>query len=293
MCACCRGCYRGCCFPARCRELVVSTEPRICNPRKKAKCDCHRNRCLLVALAYLFRCTNLSMLSTLWRMADNRSQPLRGFTRDPAWRVMQSVKAPYTDLNDLEIYDSLYDRCGIAIDPLDPNNTYKMLRLMFLNADLESDQRKHLILMLEMLNELAFRRVNLDLLLQTLASINIGEFVSSLVHQDNLNSYNTKLSEDLSQLYERVVTTDKNAIIENRSRRAREDVDMDVDPVKTQSDQSRNTLMYCIPTSLDIGSEQSRSSPSGCLRYALKAKEKRQKNNSSEIMQSGRKGTNP
>ncbi|XP_034666793.1 uncharacterized protein LOC117900509 [Drosophila subobscura] len=285
MCACCHSC-----FPSRCQQekLVVLTEPRLCISRKKEKCDCHRNRCLLVALAYLFRCTNLSMLSTLWHMAYRQGQPLRGFTRDPAWRVLQRVKAPYTEVHDLEIYDSLYDRCGMAIDPLDPCNMFKVLRLMFLSAALVPEQRLCLMRMLEQLNELSLRRVNLELLLQTLASINIEEFVYSLAHQDNLNAYQAKLSEELSQLYERVVTTDKNAIIRKRNRRARGDVDVNVEPVKTPL-KSRNSLKYCIPRSRDVDSP----GPTGCVRYAHGGREKRRKNNSSGILQSDRKGTDP
>ncbi|SPP82212.1 uncharacterized protein LOC117584134 [Drosophila guanche] len=292
MCACCHSCCRGgCCFASRCQteKLLVLTEPLICMPRKREKCECHRNRCLLVALAYLFRCTNLSMLSTLWHMAYRQGQPLRGFARDPAWRVLQRVKAPYTEVHDLEIYDSLYDRCGIAIDPLDPCNMFKVLRLMFLSAALVPEQRMGLMRMLEKLNELAFRRVNLELLLQTLASINIEEFVYSLAHHHNLNAYQTKLSEELSQLYERVVTTDKNAIIRYRNRLARGATDINVEPVKTAF-KSRNSLNYCIPRSREVDS----LSPSGgCVRYAHGDRQKRRKNNSSGIMQSDRKGTDP
>ncbi|XP_033249081.1 uncharacterized protein LOC117188800 [Drosophila miranda] len=297
MCACCHSSCYGCCFPPRCRDtkLVVIGKHRICIPKKKEKCNCYRNRCLLVALAYLFRCSHVSMLSMLWRMACNAGQPLRGFSRDAAWSVMQGVRAPFTEVNDQEIYDSLYDRCGMAIDPFDPDNTYKMLRLMFINTALGPDQRMGLMRMLEKLNECSFRQVNLDLLLQTLASISIDEFVYSLIHQHKLNACNDKLSEDLSQLYERVGTTNKHAIIRNRNRRdsGKVDVDMSVDPVKAASDLSRNTLVYCIPASRNTNPEQSRSSPSGCLRYAPRGKDKRRKNNSNGLMLSGRTGTDP
>ncbi|XP_026843544.1 uncharacterized protein LOC6596332 [Drosophila persimilis] len=297
MCACCHSSCYGCCFPPRCRDtkLIVISKHRICTPKKKEKCNCHRHRCLLVALAYLFRCSHVSMLSMLWRMACNAGQPLRGFSRDAAWSVMQGVRAPFTEVNDQEIYDSFYDRCGMTIDPFDPDNTYKLLRLMFINTALGPDQRMGLMRMLEKLNECSFRQVNLDLLLQTLASISIDEFVYSLIHQHKLNAGNAKLSKDLSQLYERVGTTNKNAIIRNRNRRDRGKVDvaMGVDPVKGASDMSRNTIVYCIPGSRDTSAEQSPSNPSGCLRYAPRGKDKRRKNNSNGRMLSGRTGTDP
>ncbi|ALC48806.1 CG2898 [Drosophila busckii] len=194
----------------------------VCQTREQheCECDCRRNRHIVEALSCLFRCSVPFMLSTLFRLAHQRECPLRRFTRDHNWDVMQHVLAPYTELNDLEIYDSMYDRCGQPIDPLDCNNTLKVVRLIFLNEVITLDQRAYLMRMLERLRDHAHCPVNLQLLLEALAGVDLKQLVCSIHNQEQLarNFYNARQCAQICRLYRQVTTIDKMKIHRLRQR---------------------------------------------------------------------------
>ncbi|EDW06828.1 uncharacterized protein LOC6583849 [Drosophila mojavensis] len=186
-------------------------------------CICRRNRHIIEALSCLFKCSVQYMVSLLFKLAYQQVQPLQRFPRDRVWDVMEHVKAPYTELNDLEIYDSMYDRCGQPIDPLDADNINKIVRLMFLREVLTSDQRKYLMRLLRQLNEHAFCPVHLDLLLQTLQTIDLNKLVCGIRHQEQLSRrlYTGRQCQSICQLYNKVSTVDKRMVAQNRKKRRR------------------------------------------------------------------------
>ncbi|TDG42682.1 hypothetical protein AWZ03_010902 [Drosophila navojoa] len=184
-------------------------------------CICRRNRHIIEALGCLFRCSVQYMISLLFKLAYQQLQPLQRFPRDRVWDVMEHVKAPYTELNDLEIYDSMYDRCGQPIDPLDPDNTHKIIRLMFLREVLTPDQNRYLMRLLKKLNEHAFCPVHLELLLQTIHTIDLNKLVCGLRHQEQLSRqlYTGRQCNSICKLYHKVSTIDKRMVAQNRRKR--------------------------------------------------------------------------
>lgn len=186
-------------------------------------CVCRRNRHIIEALSCLFRCSIPYMVSLLFKLAYQQVQPLKRFSRDRVWDVMEHVKAPYTELNDLEIYDSMYDRCGQPIDPLDASNIGKVLRLMFLAQVLTPDQQRYLMRMLRQLNEHAYCPVQLDLLLQTLQTIELRKLVCGIRHQEKLSCrlYTGRQCNSICRLYSKVATVDKRLVAQNRKKRRR------------------------------------------------------------------------
>ncbi|XP_041630926.1 uncharacterized protein [Drosophila kikkawai] len=154
----------------------------MCDPGKA------RNRMesihILEALSCLLGVTQYQVLSTLFQLAYHEHHPLKRFNRCPAWSVMERMEVPFTCLPDQRIYDSLYDRWGRPIDPLDKSNAYKLMRLLFLTPLLVPQQRNQLQIMLNKLNRRAKRPVNLEELLPVLARLKIGEVVCNVLERD-------------------------------------------------------------------------------------------------------------
>ncbi|XP_023174759.1 uncharacterized protein LOC111602069 [Drosophila hydei] len=244
----CAPCRVGCCnsHVGRCRPPLEKLRPvekyrwfRHCTADSCAKCRnnvendygdeddlqcdcvCRRNRHIIEALSCLFKCSVQYMVSLLFKLAYQQLQPLKRFPRDRVWNVMEHVKAPYTELNDLEIYDSMYDRCGLPIDPLDTDNIIKIIRLMFLTKVLTSEQHKYLMHMLQRLNEHAYCPVHLDLLLQTLETLDLKKLVCGIRNQEELTRrlYTSRQCSSICKLYRKVTTVDKHMVSKNRSRR--------------------------------------------------------------------------
>ncbi|XP_030381873.1 uncharacterized protein LOC115629534 [Scaptodrosophila lebanonensis] len=230
-------CNPCCCPPPsghRPRELLRSLDKigwyercmRNCNAcfttpeaqRRTCNNTCQRNRNIVEALCYLFNCPLYQLMTTLFRLANYHIMAMDKFHRDCNWEVMANVQAPYTEMHDLEIYDSMYDRCGISIDPLDKNNMFKVLRMMFLTTILSIDQQQYLMRMLQRLNDHALFRVNLERLLKTLEQVDIKELVCSIIEQDRLcaNFYSARQCTELCALYRKVASTDKMEIIRRR-----------------------------------------------------------------------------
>ncbi|KAH8273523.1 hypothetical protein KR018_009556, partial [Drosophila ironensis] len=183
-------------------------------------CNCIRNGHILEALACLFRLSEFELMATLFQLAYDEAQPLPRFPRDRVWNVMENIKAPYTELHDLMIYDSMYDRCGLPIDPLDRTNTYKLLRMIFMAGVLVPEQRDYLLMMLRRLNAHAICPVNLEALLAALQLLKLDDLVCGLLNQraraKRLRS--GRQCADLCRLYQKVVTTDKDTVIRRRMR---------------------------------------------------------------------------
>jgi len=203
-------------------QRCTSSNCVVCQTNKdhECACVCRRNRHIVEALTCLFNTTIPYMLTILFKLAFQQNEPMKRFPRDRKWDVMEHVKAPYTELNDLEIYDSMYDRCGLPINPLDDDNIYKVVRMMFLIAVLTIDQQKYLIRMLQRLNAHAHSPVNLDLLLQTLEGVDLKELMCSIRNQEALVRclYTARQCNELCKLYQQVVSVDKNAIKRRRKR---------------------------------------------------------------------------
>ncbi|KAH8387454.1 hypothetical protein KR093_007145, partial [Drosophila rubida] len=186
-------------------------------------CICRRNQHVIEALSCLFNTTIPHMVSTLFKLAYQQSEPMKRFPRDRKWDVMEHVRAPYTELNDLEIYDSMFDRCGLPINPLHTDNIFKIVRLMFLVKVLTLEQQKYLLRMLKRLNQHAHCPVDLDLLLQTLEDVDVKELMCSVrKHEVFVRSlYTARQCSKLCDLYNQVVTVDKVAVQRQRHKRAR------------------------------------------------------------------------
>lgn len=206
-------------------ERCMNASCVVCQNRIKqdheCECICRRNRHIVEALSCLFNSKIPHILSILFRLAfQQQAEPMKRFPRDREWDVMEHIKAPYTELNDLEIYDSMYDRCGLPIDPLHNDNIYKIVRMMFLITVLTNDQQKYLHRMLQRRNAHAHCPVNLDLLLQTLKGVDLKELMCSIRDQEALarRLYTARKCNELCTLYEQVVTVDKNAVKQRRKR---------------------------------------------------------------------------
>ncbi|KAH8334818.1 hypothetical protein KR074_003265, partial [Drosophila pseudoananassae] len=195
---------------------------RLCarDPDVECKCSCVRNKNIVEALACLFRVSKYHLISTLFQLAYHESQPLPRYSRDREWNVMENVKAPYTELHDLKIYDSMYDRCGMPIDPLDVDNCYKILRMMFMAPVLVPDQKAYLMGMLRKLNDHAICPVDLEFLLPILAGVQLEELVCGIIDQNAQAKrfHSGRNCSELCKLYHKVVATDKEAVIRKRRR---------------------------------------------------------------------------
>lgn len=193
-----------------------------CHEHKKephdCQCICRRNRHVVEALSCLFNTRLPFMLTMLFRLATH--EPEQRVARDRDWDVMENVKAPYTELDDLEIYDSMYDRCGMPIDPLDQDNIFKIIRMMFLSPVLTIEQQKYLLRMMQRLNEHAHCPVDISRLMDALSKTDIKSLVCSLRDQEKLcrNFYVSKKCEDICSLYTRVASVDKNVLKRRRHR---------------------------------------------------------------------------
>ncbi|XP_017101650.2 uncharacterized protein [Drosophila bipectinata] len=195
---------------------------RLCarDPDQECKCSCVRNKNIVEALACLFRVTKYHLITTLFQLAYHESQPLPRYSRDREWNVMENVKAPYSELHDLKIYDSMYDRCGMPIDPLDVDNCYKILRMMFMGPVLVPDQKTYLMGMLRKLNDHAICPVDLDFLLPVLGEVQLEELVCAIIDQNARAKrfHSGRNCSDLCKLYYKVVSTDKEDVIRKRRR---------------------------------------------------------------------------
>lgn len=162
------------------------------------------------------------MVSMLFKLATHEPEPR--VSRDRVWDVMGNVKAPYTELDDLEIYDSMYDRCGLPIDPLDHDNIFKILRMMFLSPILTVDQQKYLLNMLQRLNAHAHCPIDIGRLMDALSKTDIRSLVCSLRDQEKLcrSLYTSRKCEDICSLYMRVSSVDKNVVKQQRRRRPKD-----------------------------------------------------------------------
>ncbi|XP_060662530.1 uncharacterized protein LOC132795687 [Drosophila nasuta] len=202
------------CTNANCVSCQDTTTTNECS------CICRRNRHIIEALTCLFNTTIPHMVSTLFKLVVQQNEPLKRFPRDRKWDVMEHVKAPYTELNDLEIYDSMYDRCGLPIEPLHSDNIYKIVRLMFLAKVLTLEQQKYLLRMLKRLNQHAHCPVDLYLLLQTLENVNVKELMCSIHRQEEFvrSLHTARQCHKLCDLYNQVVTVDKRSVQRHRRR---------------------------------------------------------------------------
>lgn len=237
MCApCCGHGLAGCCNPCRMPKVEMAinwdeyrwfercTDPKCipCHEHKKEQhhcpCICRRNRHVVEALSCLFNTRLPFMLTMLFKLATHEPEPR--VSRDRVWDVMGNVKAPYTELDDLEIYDSMYDRCGMPIDPLDHDNIYKILRMMFLSPVLTIEQQKYLLRMLQRLNAHAHSPVDIPRLMDALSKTDIKSVVCSLREQEKLcrSFYASRKCEEICSLYMRVGSVDKNVMKQRRRR---------------------------------------------------------------------------
>lgn len=231
------------CCPVQSCALCARTPDQAC------RCTCTRNKNIVEALACLFRVSKYRLVSTLFQLAYHESQPLPRFPRDREWNVMENVKAPYTELHDLKIYDSMYDRCGMPIDPLDESNIYKILRMMFMGPVLVPEQKAYLMGMLRKLNDRAICPVDLDILLAALDQLQLEELVCSIIDQDERAKrfYSARQCTELCKLYQKVATTDKNAVIRKRRHAKSKASDKDADgKKKPQRNKSPvNVQVFC------------------------------------------------
>ncbi|BFG02607.1 uncharacterized protein DMAD_02075 [Drosophila madeirensis] len=223
-------CGQWCC-PARAQRpeqlVTVMPERKICSvvncihckedTRHACRCSCHRNQAILHSLALLFRCSIHYVVSTLCRLAYLEAQTLMGTGSSSP---LDGIKAPYTKAQDLAINDSIYDRCDEVTDPLDLDNAYKVMRLMFLTPVLQPDQYRCLVGMLQKLNARANGRVNLDWLIYTIAMLRLDAFVCSLLRQDARAArlYNAQLCRRFCQPYVPVHITEEEAKPQKRQR---------------------------------------------------------------------------
>ncbi|SPP78463.1 Hypothetical predicted protein [Drosophila guanche] len=223
-------CGQWCC-PARAQRpeklMMVMRERKCCSvvncmyckedTRHACRCSCHSNRAFLHSLAFLFRCSIHFVVSTLCRLAYLEAQTLM---ETGSSSPLDSVKAPYTEAQDLAINDSIYDRCGEVTDPLDLDNAYKVMRLMFLTPVLQPDQYSCLVWMLQKLNARANGRVNLDWLIYTIAMLRLDVFVCDVLRQDARAArlYNAQLCRRFCQPYGPVHITEEEAILQKRMR---------------------------------------------------------------------------
>ncbi|XP_016978131.1 uncharacterized protein LOC108043831 [Drosophila rhopaloa] len=269
-----------CCRPA-CRLPLEPLRPaavhRCCPAGKCVLCSqsngeqgcrhsCTRNRHILEALSCLFRVSQFQVLTTLFQLAYHESKPLPRFPRDRVWSVMENVKAPYTELHDLRIYDSLYDRCGQPIDPLDRTNAYKLLRLIFLGPVLVPEQRARLLTMLHRLNARAACPVDLDALLTALEKVQLEELVCGILEQDGRvkRFHSARQCLELCNLYHKVAATDKNAVIHQRRRLRAQDKGKNADAQKKPLRKTVTMQMYCtrrVPETEDPGNRVESSTP--------------------------------
>ncbi|XP_017002305.2 uncharacterized protein [Drosophila takahashii] len=217
------------------------------NTENECRCSCQRNKHILEALSCLFRVSRFQMLTTLFQLAYHESRPLPRFPRDRIWSVMEHVKAPYSELHDLKIYDSLFDRCGQPIDPLDRSNAYKLLRLIFLGPVLIPEQRTQLLAMLERLNERAACPVDLNGLLLALQLVQLDELVCGILEQEGRirRFYSARQCGELCRLYHKVAATDKNAVIHRRRRPKSKIKGKDADAQKKPLRRTITPQIYC------------------------------------------------
>ncbi|XP_037723362.1 uncharacterized protein LOC119555816 [Drosophila subpulchrella] len=236
--------------PATVHRCCPASKCTLCsqnNSEQECRCTCQRNKHILEALSCLFRVTKFQMLTTLFQLAYHESRPLLRFPRDRIWSVMENVKAPYTELHDLKIYDSLYDRCGQPIDPLDRTNAYKLLRLIFLGPVLVPEQKAQLQAMLLKLNDRAACPVDLNGLLLVLQQVQLDELVCGILEQDGRikRFHSARQCLQLCNLYHKVAATDKNAVIRKRRRRKLVSKGKDADTQKKPQRRTITPQIYC------------------------------------------------
>ncbi|KAH8325344.1 hypothetical protein KR067_000949, partial [Drosophila pandora] len=257
--SCCAQTADGSCPRRPLEKLMPAKKPICCpvqscalcarDPDQTCRCTCARNKNITEALACLFRVSKYQLISTLFQLAYHESQPLPRFPRDREWNVMENVKAPYTELHDLKIYDSMYDRCGMPINPLDESNIYKILRMMFMGPVLVPEQKAYLMGMLRKLNDRAICPVDLDILLAALEQIQLEELVCGIIDQDARAKrfYSGRHCTELCKLYQKVVATDKNAVIRKRRQAKSKASDKDADGKKKpqRNKPPVNVQVYC------------------------------------------------
>ncbi|XP_032581965.1 uncharacterized protein LOC116802242 [Drosophila sechellia] len=247
--------------PSTVYHCCPSTKCTLCcnnESKQECHCTCQRNKHIVEAFSCLFRVSKFQILTTLFLLAYHESRPLPRFPRDRNWAVMENVKAPYTELHDLRIYDSLFDRCGNRIDPLDRKNTYKLLRLIFLGPVLVPDQRTQLLAMLYTLNARAVCPVDLNGLLSVLQYVKLDELVCGILEQDGRAKRfrSGRQCLELCNLYQKVVATDKDAVIKKHRRRKEKSKSKDSEAQK----KPRRTItaqIYCtrrVPEPEDVSS---------------------------------------
>ncbi|XP_015011443.2 uncharacterized protein LOC26526216 [Drosophila erecta] len=217
-----------CCPSAKC-TLCCNGETK-----HECSCNCQRNEHLVEAFSCLFRVSKFQILTTLFLLAYHETVPLPHFPRDRNWAVMKNVKAPYTELHDLRIYDSMFDRCGQRIDPLDRRNTYKLLRLIFLGPLLVSSQRAQLLAMLTKLNARAACPVDLGGLLSVVQTVKLDELVCGILEQnERLQRFHSgRQCLELCNLYETVVTPQEDEVIEKPRPRKKKSKSKDAETPK-------------------------------------------------------------
>ncbi|XP_017066942.1 uncharacterized protein LOC108105048 [Drosophila eugracilis] len=217
------------------------------NGEEDCRCNFQRNKHILEALSCLFRVSKFQMLTTLFQLAYHESRPLPRFPRDRNWSVMEKIKAPYTELHDLKIYDSMFDRCGQPIDPLDRRNAYKLLRLIFLASVLVPEQQTQLMAMLSKLNAHAICPVDLNGLLVVLQQVQLDELVCGILEHDVRvkRFHSARQCMDLCNLYHKVAATDKNAVIHKRRPRKLKSKSKDADAQKKPLRRTITTQIYC------------------------------------------------
>ncbi|KRK07027.1 uncharacterized protein LOC26536330 [Drosophila yakuba] len=248
-----------CCPSAKCTLCCHNESKHECH------CSCQRNRHIVEAFSCLFRVSKFQILTTLFLLAYHESRPLPRYPRDRTWSVMENVKAPYTELHDLRIYDSMFDRCGHRIDPLDRRNTYKLLRLIFLGPVLVPEQRTQLLAMLYKLNARAACPVDLAGLLSVVQHVKLDELVCGILEQDGRAKrfHSGRQCLELCNLYQKVVATDKEAVIKKRRRRREKSKSKDADAQK----KPRRTItaqIYCtrrVPEPDDMSSRNEGTTP--------------------------------
>ncbi|XP_017052151.1 uncharacterized protein LOC108095535 [Drosophila ficusphila] len=248
--------------PANGHQCCPASKCKLCSQKhgeKGCRCTCPRNKHILEALSCLFRVSKFQVLTTLFQLAFHESQPLPRFPRDREWSVMENVKAPYSELHDLKIYDSLYDRCGQPIDPLDRSNAYKLLRLIFLGPVLVPEQRSQLLVMLRRLNARAACPVDLDGLLIALQEVQLDELVCGILEQDGRvkRFHSARRCQELCSLYHKVAAMDKKAVAPERRRQKAKPKGKDADAQKKPQRRTITQQIYCTRRTPEVVEEPS------------------------------------
>lgn len=190
---------------------ICSQQPEFCS-------NYLRNKHIVDSLSCLFRIPQFQVLTTLFRLACDELRPRWHYPRERVWNVMEKVKSPYTEQLDLKIYESMHDRCGQPIDPLDRTNAYKVIRLIFMLPVLVPAHRERLLGMLRRLNSRAICPVNLEGLLLIMGNLRLDRLVFNILEQDaRLQRFHlARQFWEMCHLYQELPVPENSAVMHKR-----------------------------------------------------------------------------